>query len=96
MNPAATVGVYAGALALVFAAAVGVGNAVGPVGTAGGGAVEHSTAAPHSSPDGAGGVHGDEGTAPTAGAEIAPGGLTVTQDGYTLRLEDTSRSSLDS
>ena len=44
MNPAATLGLYAGALALVFAAATAVGSAVGPVGAAGASTAGHSTA----------------------------------------------------
>ena len=43
MKPAATLGLYAGALALVFATAFAVGDAVGPVGTAGTSPPTHST-----------------------------------------------------
>jgi len=75
MNPAATLGTYAGALALVFGAAVGVGNAVGPVGTAG-------ADASHGDGHGAG--------SPASGeAGGLPGGLAVSQDGYTLQLART-------
>ncbi len=62
------------ALAAVFAAAVGVGGAVGPV-----------AAAPAAD-------HGDmAGTDPAAAdATALPKGLTVSQDGYAFRLEDTA------
>lgn len=84
MNPAATLGMYAGALALVFGAAVGVGNAVGPVGTA---------AAPAHSSTGDTGGHGDGHSAgspaPAVDAAPVPGGLAVSQDGYTLQLART-------
>ena len=89
MNPAATLGVYAGALALVFGAAVGVGNAVGPIGTAAdlpahnGG--HGSDGAPADDP---GGAHGD-GTAGASQDSFLPGGLAVSQDGYTLQLART-------
>jgi len=76
MQPAATLGLYAGALAVVFGAAVGVGHAVGPVGPA-----RAESAAP-------GDPHGEEHSAPAAvpATDLAPGGLAVSQDGYTLRL----------
>ena len=92
MRPVATLGLYAGALALVFGAAVGVGNAVGPVGTAGTGA------AAHSSPTVAGDAHGGEpdgaasgSTAPTSASDLAPGGLAVAEDGYALRLDSPTQ-----
>ena len=89
MHPAATLGAYAGALALVFAAAVGVGGAVGAVGTAGA-----STSAPahgsstadqhatdeHATDEPASEAHG------AAAADLAPGGLAVAADGYALEL----------
>ena len=78
MNPAATLGVYAGALALVFGAAVGVGNAVGPVGTA----------ADEPAHDAAGHEDEQENGSPSA-TDLAPGGLAVSEDGYTLQLART-------
>lgn len=89
MTPVVTLGIYAGALALVFGAAVGVGNAVGPVGTAGADTAEHS------SDDDATGGAGEHGTqAPShsdaaAAVDLVPGGLAVSQDGYTLHLART-------
>ena len=45
LSPAATLGAYAAGLALVFAAALGVGRAVGPVGATAdsGGSTMHGT-----------------------------------------------------
>jgi hypothetical protein len=78
VNPAATLGLYAGALALVFAAAVGVGGAVGPVGTAGASTPTHSTDT-HS-------------TADADAEELAPGGLAVAADGYALELASATQA----
>ncbi len=76
---------FAAGLAVTFVAAVGVGNAVGPVGAAaeavhGGG---HTGAAPQAH----GGEHAAAGSAaaPAAGAAPVPG-LAVSAEGYTLRL----------
>jgi len=72
---------YALGLAAVFGAAIGIGAAVGPSPT-----VAAAAAGPHS---------GDDDTdemdtaAMTAAAEL-PGGLMVSQDGYTLALADRS------
>jgi hypothetical protein len=82
---------FAGGLAVVFAAALGVGHAVGPVADE---PVGHDDMAGDMTGDMAGdmtgamadGGHG--GHAETA-AEV-PGGLMVSQDGYTLRLADES------
>ena len=76
MKPPATLAAYTAALALVFGAAVGVGNAVGPVGTA---ADVHASTG--NSVDG----HSDKGTSPPVGA-LGARGLAVSQDGYTLQL----------
>ncbi len=84
MKPALTLGTYAAALALVFGAAVGVGNAVGPVGTAG------SEPAAHAGDHAAGAVHTEAPSRGTA-AGLEAGGLAVSQEGYTLRLaQDTA------
>ena len=82
MRPAATLGTYAAALVVVFGAAVGVGGIVGPVGIASSaGAASGAGPAPSAAP------------APTAAAqeqpgERVPGGLAVSQGGYTLRLAE--------
>ena len=99
MNPAATLGVYAGGLALVFAAAVGVGGAVGPVGTAGAGApTASSTGAPSAGTHGTD-THGSTEPEPAAveptsaaPADLAPGGLAVAADGYALELATTTQA----
>ena len=76
-----------GLLAL-FGVAVGVGSLAGPA-AATGPATPGSTAGPGGhGPDGGGDAHGGEdhsGEAPAAGTGL-PGGLMVTQDGYTLDL----------
>lgn len=75
MNTPSKLVAFAAALAVAFGAAFGVGNAVGPVGTA--------AAEP---------AHGDEGgqsssgEAKEAAAEEQPGGLQVSETGYTLAL----------
>jgi hypothetical protein len=76
VNPAATLAAYTAALALVFGAAVGVGNAVGPVGTA---ADVHGSTG--NSVDG----DSDRGTSPQVGG-LSARGLAASQDGYTLQL----------
>lgn len=75
MNVPTRLGAFALGLGLVFAAAVGVGNAVGPVGVA--------EAPAHS------GGHGDEHTAAVEPAEAVEG-LSVSQDGYTLVLDQAT------
>jgi hypothetical protein len=94
MNTPTKLGAYALGLVAAFGAAVSIGNAVGPVGPVGAGA-EHAPA--HGSGDGAtadisgeaADGHGDHGSR-TDPAEVAdvPGGLMVSQHGYTLRLFD--------
>jgi hypothetical protein len=79
VKPAATLGLYAGGLALVFAAAAGVGSAVGPVGTAGASAPTHR-ADEHPAP------------APANAGDLAPGGLAVASDGYALELASTTQA----
>ncbi|MFF3669938.1 hypothetical protein [Microtetraspora malaysiensis] len=77
MNTPAKLGTYVLGLAVVFGATFGVGTAVGGVGTPPA-TEEHS-------------AHGDHGGAPTAagqatpaGTAAIPGGLEVSQNGYTL------------
>ena len=84
MRTAATLGAFAAGLAVVFGAAVGVGSAVGPVGTASERPVGHAGGDGHDTAAAA--------TAPSAAAAAAPvpGGLSVAQDGYALRLDRTT------
>ena len=84
MRPAARLGAYVVGLAVVFAAALGVGNAVGAIGAAGSAASRARTA----SADG----HGDHGAGERRNGEAAarrtdaavPGGLAVSERGYTF------------
>jgi hypothetical protein len=78
MNTPLKLAAFAVGLVAVFGTAVGVGAAVGPVGTQG------SSAAGHDDRGGAPGTH-DE----THGA-ATPAGLAVSADGYTLALADRS------
>lgn len=71
MRPAATLTAFAGALVLVVGAALGVGHAVGPIG---------SVAAADTR----------EASSPTT-TEL-PGGLSVSQDGYSLQLARTTQA----
>ncbi|MFG2088849.1 MULTISPECIES: hypothetical protein [unclassified Spirillospora] len=72
MNSATKVGAYAVGLAVVFGGAAGIGKVVGPVGAT----------AETASHEGAG--HGGEGGGHGAAASPVPGGLQVSEDGYTL------------
>jgi hypothetical protein len=80
VSAAARLAGFAAALAVVFAAAVGIGNAVGPVGTPGGDAADHG---------GHAGAPGSSGDAPgtQTGAAVPVKGLSMSQDGYTLVLD---------
>ncbi|NDU77675.1 hypothetical protein GWI34_34450 [Actinomadura sp. DSM 109109] len=80
MNSATRLGAYAMGLAVVFGGAAGVGKIVGPVG----GSAE--TVSHKNGGHGAGG-HGAEGGESTA--SHAPGGLQVSEDGYTLAPQRT-------
>ena len=84
MSTATKVAAFLVGLGVVFAAALGIGNAVGPVADE---PVTHDDAHETDASDAPaehGGAH-DGGT--ETAAEI-PGGLMVSQDGYTLRLAD--------
>ncbi|MFF9344956.1 hypothetical protein ACF1CG_35025 [Streptomyces sp. NPDC014773] len=86
MNTGVRITAFAAALAATFGAAYGVGKGVGPVDEpvkAGHG--EHAAATPDPSAS-AGGHAGHEETAPAGAAEL-PGGLQVSDGGYTLALE---------
>ena len=85
MNPAPTLALYAGGLAVVFAVAAGLGSAVGPVGAA-----APPAAAEHSGDEQGGDAHGGS-TAEAAPADLAPGGLAVAADGYGLELATTTQ-----
>jgi hypothetical protein len=78
MNTATKLGAYALGLAAVFGGAAGIGNVVGPTG------------ATAQAEKGHGGHGGDEGGEQgKAGGTPVPGGLQVSQDGYTLTPETT-------
>ncbi len=94
MNTPARLGAYALGLVAVFGAATGVGSLVGPVGAAADDTAPHGTAT-HGSASHGTATPGGSGTAsPTdTGARPAadtalPGGLQVSQDGYTLDVAD--------
>ncbi|MFG1948284.1 hypothetical protein [Nonomuraea sp. NPDC048826] len=118
MNTVGRLGLYGAGLAVVFAAALGAGNAVGQVGPTPGptgqAADRAGTAAPHGtdSPEGAGhgadakakGDHATDQAQPTStaahkddhgddsahsGAADTPGGLQVSESGYTFTRVDT-------
>lgn len=74
MNSATKLGAYAVGLAVVFGGAAGIGKIAGPVGAS----VETA------SHDGGGHGAGDKGGGHTAAASHAPGGLQVSEDGFTL------------
>ena len=81
MNTPTKVAAFAGGLVAVFAAALGLGTLTGPLGTAS----TNSTA----EPAGHGTGHAETTTTdPTAAAAHLPGGLMVSQDGYTLDLTE--------
>ncbi|MFH8578747.1 hypothetical protein [Streptomyces zaomyceticus] len=88
MNTGVRITAFAAALAATFGTAYGVGKGVGPVGEpAKAGHGEHAAAQPQKEDEGAHAGHGEgsaEGSAPAA--EI-PGGLQVSEGGYTLAME---------
>ncbi|MEE1839745.1 hypothetical protein ACIODX_30470 [Streptomyces sp. NPDC088190] len=77
MNNALRITAFAAALAATFGTAYGVGRGVGPLVAA-----ENRPTGQHGGHDG-----GGEGGAETAGAGHAPGGLQISDGGYTLALE---------
>jgi hypothetical protein len=81
VSAAARLAGFAAALAVVFAAAVGIGNAVGPDGTPGGGTADQGG---HADAPGSSGVDAP-GTQTDAAVPVK--GLSVSQDGYTLVLD---------
>jgi hypothetical protein len=83
MSTPVRVAVFVVGLGVVFAAALGIGNAVGPVADE---PVAHDDEhASTESDEGHGEDHGGETTEATETEEI-PGGLMVSQNGYTFRL----------
>ncbi|MGY1916617.1 hypothetical protein [Blastococcus sp. SYSU DS0973] len=80
MNTPTKIAAFAVGLIAVFGAAVGVGSAVGPVGPAENRGTEHAPA------DAGHGSGGHDAAAPAPADR--PGGLQVTEDGYTLALAD--------
>lgn len=69
-------------LAVAFAAAVGLGRAVGPL--------DPETEPAMAGHESAGGEHGGEHGGHDSAATEVPGGLMVSQDGYTLSLASTT------
>ncbi|MFC7640073.1 hypothetical protein ACFQX6_02770 [Streptosporangium lutulentum] len=105
MNTPARLGAYALGLVVIFGGALGAGTAVGSTGAAPvvGGDGAHATPPPSRAADGhgthtapspsqaTGGHEAHDETAPsrTAADDSTPGGLQVSQDGYTLTPETT-------
>jgi len=80
MNAPTKIGVFALGLVAAFGAAVGIGSAVGPIGAAGA-ASEHDAA-----PDGHSDTDASSGDDGGQGADSFPGGLMVSEQGYTLAV----------
>ncbi len=77
---------YGAVLAATFAAALGVGQVVGPLAGAGNASGTHAPAGGHG--DQAAGHGGAGATGTSAAAEEIPGGVLVSRHGYTLDLDD--------
>jgi hypothetical protein len=90
MTTMTKLGAFIVGLAVVLVGALGVGNLVGPLGEQDEKPESHHAKAPGSGKPGAGG-HGGHGgsdsTAKPAAAEAPPGGLQVSERGYTLQLD---------
>jgi hypothetical protein len=87
MNTPTKLGAYALGLAAVFGAAAGIGNAVGPVGPA---EVSHATEShPGTGVNGSAATDGEHRTADAPGGQDThlPGGLLVSEGGYTLDVD---------
>ncbi|WP_021595908.1 hypothetical protein [Actinomadura welshii] len=85
MNSATRIGAYAVGLAVVFGGAAGIGKITGPVGEPAEKMASHENGGGH-----AGGGEGGHGGGHTAAAAHAPGGLQVSEDGYTLTPQRTT------
>ncbi|MEU5881101.1 hypothetical protein [Spirillospora sp. NPDC047279] len=83
MNTATKLGAFALGLAAVFGGAAGVGSIVGPVGATAETGGEGGEQGGHSA-HGTGAEGGTEGGTAKAAAPPIPGGLQISQDGYTL------------
>jgi hypothetical protein len=79
MNTSLKLAAFGAGLVAVFGAATGLGAVVGPVGPA----AADSSAAGHDMASGDAGAHGADESA----AAHLPGGLAVSEDGYTLALD---------
>ena len=88
MNTAGKVGLYALGLAVVFGGSLGLGSVLGepaPAPQPTGHAAAHATASPAApAASAAHGGHGDHGAAGTTARLHTPGGLQVSEKGYTL------------
>ena len=84
MNTPTKLGTYALGLVVVFGAAAGLGNAVGPVGPA---AAAHDTAT-HDDPDTESPMDMPQQSSAASGGHV-PGGLQISENGYTLDLADS-------
>ncbi|GAA3511864.1 hypothetical protein FHR32_008378 [Streptosporangium album] len=91
MNTSAKLGAYVLGLAVIFGGALGAGSAVGAVGTPAADGHRPHTASPPTQPADGRGTHAgpETGQADSATAAHIPGGLQVSQDGYTLTPETT-------
>ena len=90
MKTPTTVGAFVVGLAGVFGATFGIGNAVGPVGSPPATHADAGHMTGQSTATDAHDAHGN--TAEPAAAPQIPGGLMVSQDGYTLALQtDTAK-----
>lgn len=84
MNAPTKLGLFVAALGAVFAVALGVGNAVGPIGSVDTTAMDHDGTTGSAAPTG----HGDEHDVPPTAPAV--GGLEVSAGGYTLVPADSS------
>ena len=88
MNAPVKVAGFVVGLAVVFGVAIGLGRVVDPIADPSAAAAEHDdtrTGAEH-------GADGHSEDMPAASAQEIPGGLMVSQSGYTLRLDDVQTS----
>lgn len=83
MNTPAKLAAFGAGLVAVFGAATGLGAVVGPVGPA----AADSSAAGHDMASGDEAAHGADAAHGTDAAAQPPGGLAVSEDGYTLALD---------
>ncbi|WP_440088349.1 hypothetical protein [Streptosporangium sp. LJ11] len=84
MNTPARLGAYALGLVVIFGGALGAGNAVGASGPAPTADAHPIHATPTASQAGDHATHTDPAPAPATTGKPVPGGLQVSQDGYTL------------